>query len=88
MSVYSLFLGVGYMKQNAHYCSPYVKMSSTTTIDAKRECEQQPTCYMMFDNSGDGNDHYLCTNKASILWSSEGSILYIKDPKGKFVKLL
>ena len=69
------------MKNPYNYCDPNFKMSSTNVDDAKKECGSIPSCFMFFDNEGNGKVFRGCTNTASMESSTIGSILYQGNTK-------
>ena len=48
------------MKINGFSCLPFTKMISKNFVDAKLECEGNPSCSMFFDECGRGTDWSYC----------------------------
>ena len=53
-------------------------MTATTFSDATKECSNNASCHMFFDDAGRGNKFFACENTASIKESGSNSILYQK----------
>ena len=50
-------------------CTPFVKMNSTSIIDATQECQDTPSCSMFFDECGKGTEWNYCTNTGTEIQS-------------------
>ena len=81
LSIYR-FLTDEFIRKDNHYCSLKGPIPYSTLLKAKQKCSQISTCTMFYDLHGRGSEFYLCNN-GNIETSSKGSILYIKDTKGK-----
>ena len=69
-----VFLG-HFIKRDNIWCSPRTPMASKNVEDGKRECLNDPKCYMFY-KFGEGKRFYSCSSTASIKVSSQGSTLY------------
>ena len=67
------------------WCDPKLHwMKSQNLNDAKKECLDNPSCDMFYDQKGAGTDFGACGVTASIRSSSIGSILYTKRGNKSF----
>ena len=72
----NIFVLLGdFIKRDNIWCSPRTPMTSKNVEDGKRECLNDPKCYMFY-KFGEGKRFYSCSNTASIKISSQGSTLY------------
>ena len=78
---YSLhpFLPVGYQMKNHAWCSPYRNELFHTLSEAKKRCNEDSRCVMIYDDGGVEETFLLCDEGARLSSSPSGSRLYIKD---------
>ena len=57
-------------------------MISNNLIDAKQECQDNPSCVMFEDVSGEGYRFHFCKDSSSEYSSNAGTILYRKYNTG------
>ena len=69
-----VFLG-HFIKRDNIWCSPRAPMTSKNVEGGKRECLNDPKCFMFY-KFGEGKRFYSCSSTASIKVSSQGSTLY------------
>ena len=63
-------------------------MISNNIKDAKKECLENPNCYMFYDAGGRGSLFRACKVTAAIEGPSSGSILYRKLGDKKYSLIL
>ena len=64
------------IKDNS-WCTPYREKLQTLS-DAKRRCNDDPSCGIVYDAAGEGTKFHLCDKGATIKLSNSGAILHIK----------
>ena len=79
-----MFVDDGYEIRKNSWCSPYRDEPFPNLSEAKRECNNDPSCTMLYDGAGQGKTIYLCDEGAEIKKSTMDSILHIK--KGEFLR--
>ena len=71
-------LAVGYKMKNHAWCSPYRNELFHTLSEAKKRCNEDSRCVMIYDDGGIGETFLLCDEGAKLSSSSSGSRLYTK----------
>ena len=72
-------LAVGYQMKNHAWCSPYRNELFHTLSEAKKRCNEDSRCVMIYDDGGLEETFLLCDEGAKLSSSPSGSRLYIKD---------
>ena len=72
-------LAVGYKMKNHAWCSPYRNELFHTLSEAKKRCNEDSHCVMIYDDGGIEETFLLCDEGAKLSSSPSGSRLYIKD---------
>ena len=73
------FLAFGYQMKNHAWCSPYRNELFYTLSEAKKRCNEDSRCVMIYDDGGVEETFLLCDEGAKLSSSPSGSRLYIKD---------
>ena len=73
------FLAFGYQMKNHAWCSPYRNELFYTLSEAKKRCNEDSRCVMIYDDGGVEETFLLCDEGARLSSSPSGSRLYIKD---------
>ena len=80
IQVLVLFIDDNYEIRRNSWCQPLSK-SFQTLSGAQSECNDDPSCPMVYDNLGPGKRFFTCGKEANITISSSGSLLFIKRSK-------
>ena len=59
-----------------YYCYPTTDMTSIHLNDAKKECQDNPSCHMFYHVCGRGSKFKFCTDASTESSSACGAVLY------------
>lgn len=68
----------GYLMFENSLCSPYDPSFISTLSEAKRKCNEDPSCQMFNDAKGAGTHFHLCHQGSTIVPSTDSTKLYMK----------
>ena len=85
--MFVLFIDPEYEIREDSYCDPSRATRFDTLYAAKRQCFDDSTCGMVYDDTGVGERLYLCNSDARIKRSSMGSRLHIHTKRGQYMYL-
>ena len=73
-----LWIEYAYELRADAWCAPKSDKIFLTLYDAKRQCNDDASCTMLYDASGAGTKFILCGKGAQVKISTKGAILHIK----------
>ena len=67
-----------YPKHDGFHCFEDKSIEEySTLLEAEIACTAKPDCGMIYDDSCDGDNYWVCPSSATVETSTEGSCLYV-----------
>ena len=76
--ILSLIAEYAFTDKKGYRCEPEINMTSSSLLNAKKECGENELCSNFYDLCEEGQEFLYCKKDAEIKLSSCGTVLYKK----------